>query len=167
MADNDLGASVEIDGLLETRHLLKTLRPDMLRELNRRVSGVQRRLKSGAQAKFSVTGHNADYRVFSRTRSDGFARGVHLGPGQVARGERWSTNANVLANVFEFAANVRDAKPQNVARTQSMLATISARFGEPGRFLWSAWDDIRAESMEDIRTGVKSVEDGLSKELGN
>jgi hypothetical protein len=71
----------------------------------------------------------------------------------------------VLAAIFEFANGVRDARPQNVQRTKSMIATLTARYGEPGRFLWAAWDERTVASLAAVGAEIKAVEAEYSKRL--
>ena len=71
---------------------------------------------------------------------------------------KWSTQPGALAAIFEFADGVRDARPQNVQRTKSMIATLNARYGSPGRFLWAAWDDRKVAALASIDAEIKAVE---------
>ena len=39
-----------------------------------------------------------------------------------------------------------------------MLATLRARYGEPGRFLWAEWDDQETQAMADVERTILDVE---------
>ena len=159
--------NVTAEGIAETRILLKQFEPDLLKRLDRRLNLVARDLRSGAQANFEKTGASGSAYVI-RTRSrvaglPGFSKAVVAGHGSrgtsmIDPGERWSTDPTVLAAIFELANGVRDSKPQNVPRTKSLIATLNARFGSPGRFLWQEWDDIKGPALASIATEIKDVE---------
>lgn len=160
------GTAVEIANVTETRALLAKFQPDLLKELDARLTVITNDLRAGAQANLAATGMGETaYRTRTRNRIGAFSKAVTTQPGSVAHGERWSTSPGVLAAIFEFAENVRDAKPQNVRRTKNMLATLNARYGHPGRFLWQAWDDNKDWYMGEVRSTVRAVEDEYTARL--
>lgn len=160
-------AHVDVSDLAQTRALLKRLEPDLLKRLDQQLNAVARDLRSGAQSRFAQTGADGDaYVVRSRNRVSGFSKSVAARGGSVGAGEKWSTEPGVLAAIFEFANGVRNAQPQNVARTQSLIATLNARYGSPGRFLWSAWDAKSSTYMADVEAAIAAVEAEYSARLG-
>lgn len=158
--------AVEVVGLAETRGLLARFEPDLLRRLNREVTAEAKALQQSAQANISGTGMAGDaYRIKRSTRPMGFSVSVIARKGTVGRGERWSSSPGVLAAVLEFAEGVRDARPENLTRTTNMLATLRARYGAPGRFLWDAWDGMKEASQAQLRATVAEIEAEYSARL--
>jgi len=155
-------SAVHIEGLRETRALLKKFEPDLLKRLDLRIGAVARDLKSGAQANLEKTGVGGPpaYRIKTRNRVSrgGFSKAVLADFGSVSPKERWSTDPSVLAAIFEFARGVRNSQPQNVQRTKSLIATLNSRYGSTGRFLWSAWDDRKGAALASIDAEIKAVE---------
>lgn len=166
-ANAAMGADVEVVGLLETRGLLAKFEPDLLKRLDATLTVVAKELQTGAQQNLAVTGMaDRAYRIRSRNRIHGFSKGVTTVSGAVASNEKWSSEPGVLARVFEFAKNVRDAQPQNVARTRSMLDTLRAKYGEPGRFLWTEWDIIKGPSMATVHEEIRAIEAEYTERMG-
>ena len=159
-------SAVDVSGVPQTRSLLARFEPDLLKRLDRRLNSVARDLRSGAQANFERTGASgAAYTIRTRSRRGGFSKAVTTVPGSVGRGERWSSSPGVLARVFEFASGVRNAKPQNVQRTRSLIATLTARYGSPGRFLWAAFDEREVSIREEAASAVREAEDEYTRRL--
>lgn len=157
-------SAVHVEGLTETRALLKQFDPDLLKRLDRRLNIVARDLKSGAQTNFEKTGASGSaYVIRTRNQVSGFSKSVQAGHGNrvtstVSPGERWSTDPTVLAAIFELANGVRNSQPQNVQRTKSLIATLNSRYGSTGRFLWQAWDDRSGPALASIAVEIKDVE---------
>jgi len=151
--------SVNVTGLVETRALLKRFEPDLLKRLDARLNAVARDLKSGAEASFARTGAGGSaYRMRTRSKATGFVKSVTASGGSVSPGQKWSSSPGVLAAIFEFADGVRSSKPENVARTKSLIATLNSRYGSTGRFLWAAWDERKESALASIKTEVEAVE---------
>jgi hypothetical protein len=133
--------------------------PDLLKRLDSTLNVVARDLKAGAQSNLARTGMTGSaYRVRTRTRAYGFSKGVTTVPGSVGPHEKWSSEPGVLARIFELAAGVRNARPENVKRTRSLIDTLNARYGSPGRFLWEAWDAKKDSYMGAVGSEIKAVE---------
>ena len=158
--------AVDVSGLPETRRLLRQFEPDLLKRLDAKMNSLARQLKASAQANFERTGASGTaYRVRTRSRVSGFSKAVTTTGGSVAAGEKWSSAPGVLAAIFEFANGPRNAQPQNVPRVQSLIATLNARYGSPGRFLWAAWDSSGKQHLHEIDAEVKAVEAEYSARL--
>lgn len=162
-----MNEAVEVDGLLETQYLLKKLKPEALKEMNRELGAIQRELKGKADANFSATGASGGYKLKSINRADSLVRSVETVGGSVPRGQKWSTKPGVLAQVFELMANVRTSNPKHVQRVQSLIATLSAKYGAPGRFLWQAYDDMGGDAVVSARSreAIARAEAALTEEL--
>ena len=153
------GVIVNTEGITETRALLRRFEPDLLKRLDRRVGIVARDLKSGAQANFEKTGASGTaYRIRTRARPTGFSKAVTAAGGSVGAREHWSSDPGVLAAIFELANRVRDSLPENVPRTKSLIATLNSKYGQPGRLLWSAWDEQKGVALPAIVAEIKDVE---------
>jgi hypothetical protein len=156
---------VTVTGDYETRALLARFEPDLLKRLNLRTGAIARNLKAGAEANFSRTGASGGFRIRTRNRVAGFSKSVTTQPGSISPGEKWSSEPGVLATILEFANGVRDSLPQNVKRTQSLIATLNARYGPPGRNLWHAWDQQKGVALPALAAEVKAVEDEYTARL--
>jgi len=162
-----MGAStVTVAGIPQTRALLARFEPDLMKRLDSRLNAITRGLKGAAQANFERTGASgAAYRIRTRNRVGRFSKGVTTVRGSVAPGEKWSSEPGVLAHVFELANGVRDSRPENVERTRSLIATLNARYGAPGRFLWEAWDERSDRDLRSVDAEIKAVEAEYSARL--
>jgi hypothetical protein len=163
MAGPSLAVSTE--HLTETRQLLRKFDPDLLKRLDAVTQIAARRLKAGAESTFNKTGALGGYRIATRRSYAVTSTVVTTARGSVPRGERWSTAPGVLAAIFELMAGVRDAMPQNVKRVMSLVETLEARYGSPGRFLWDTWDYQKAETMAEIGAGIRALEDEYTAKL--
>jgi len=158
--------AIDLANMPQTRALLRQFEPDLLRRLDSKLNSVARDLKAGAQANFERTGASGTaYRIRSRSRIDGFSKSVMAAGGSVARGQKWSTEPGVLAAIFELMNGPRDARPQNVPRVRSLIATLNERYGTPGRFLWEQWDDAGDGYLSEIDDAVRAVEAEYSARL--
>lgn len=158
--------AIDVTGIPQARSLLRRFDPDLLKRLDSRLNAVARDLRAGAQTKFSSTGVTADaYRIRTRSRVDGFSKSVTTKGGSVAAGRKWSSEPGVLAAIFELMAGPRDAQPQNVPRVRSLIATLNARYGAPGRFLWEEWDESGDRYLAEVRSAVAATEAEYSAKL--
>lgn len=162
-----MGASaVEVTGLFETRALLKQMEPDLLKRLDVRLTAIATDLKLDAQQDFEKTGATGSaFRVQTRNNLRGFTKSVRTMPGRNVPGEKWSRQPGLLAAIFEFANAVRAARPENVQRTRSMLATLNERYGPPGRFLWQSWDERKVPALASIDAEIRSLEAEYTERL--
>lgn len=155
-----MGATaIDLANMPQTRSLLRRFEPDLLKRLDSKLSSVARSLKAGAQANFEHTGASGNaYRIRTRNRIDGFSKSVMAEGGSVARGQKWSTEPGVLAAIFELMNGPRDARPQNVPRVRSLVATLNERYGTSGRFLWEEWDNSGDGYLSEVDAEIKAVE---------
>lgn len=163
------GMSVQVDGLVTARNLLKQLDANVLKQMDRELTSVAREVQANAAINLaSLSPHSAGaYRVRTTNRQTGFSKSITTTAGTVAKGERWSSKPGALAAIFEFAEKPSGAKPQNVARTQKMIATVASRAPrpEPGRFLWAAYDAMQPDVNVRTIAVVDKIEDELRKAL--
>ncbi len=72
-----MGATAEIIGIDQTRNLLGRFEPDLLKRLDRRLTGVARKLKAAGQANFARTGASGSaYQIRTRKKASGFVKSV-------------------------------------------------------------------------------------------
>jgi hypothetical protein len=150
--------AVNVANIPQTRALLARFEPDLLKRLDGRLNVIARRLKAAAQSNLAATGVTGTaYRVRTRARVGRFSKSVIASGGGYTE-THWGDTPGVLAAVFEFANGVRDSMPQNVPRTKSLIATLNAKYGQPGRFLWAAWDEQKVASLAAVESEIKAVE---------
>jgi hypothetical protein len=166
MADG-LTTDVEVDGLVYVRQLMRDLEPAALKEFDRELTSIAKEIQAGAQANFSRTGDTRSaFSVRTRNRQSGFVKSVTTAGGSVNRGERWGTVPGVIASVIEFAEHASGATPKYKARTEKMLATLTRRYGAPGRNLWEAYDSMSPDLQARAKATVARLEAQLKEALG-
>lgn len=168
MADG-LGTDVDVKGLVIARQLLKDLEPDALKQLDRELTSVAREVQANASIGLaSISSHSGSaYVLRTRNRQSGFSKAISTAPGTVAKGARWSSQPGALAAILEFAAKPSKAKPENVARTRKMIATVAsmAPRREPGRILWASYDAMKPDVEDRSKAVVAKIEAELNRIL--
>lgn len=155
-------AEITVTGLSETLVALKEFEPDLYKDLMAQIRAGLRAVKAGALGRHPAGAYALRTRIKSgRTTLVGGTVVAISGGGA---GNDWSDGGR-RGVIFEFAKTASGAQPQNVARTQHMLDTISGRFGSPGRFLWASWDSVGTGVRAGIVTAVKFAEAELQRRL--
>lgn len=116
--------TVEFDtsSLAKMRHELELFAPDLKKELDKRLRVVARSIVSEAKSGIpNISGKTAaSYRVKRKARGDDLVFSAIGGSASSA--------------IIEFAQNGR------TNQGRSLVATLTARYGSPGRNLWKAYD---------------------------
>ena len=85
---------------------------------------------------------------------------VAIGSAPGDSGSEWSQEGRLSA-ILEFYGKVGAKSDQ--ART--CTATLNSRYGTPGRFLWSSWDEQKGSSVPRIEAAVREAEKQLQATL--
>ncbi len=151
--DNGRGysAEIQINGLGDTVAALRSLAPDVLKRLRRRLKSLVSKIGSEAGG-FGPPGHQLSYVVRESTR--GKRVGMKL------------SAANAETAIFENAGTRMRSKSGGEITPQgaAMVRWLDA-FGRPGRFMWEAWDRNKAETEAEIRAEMAAAERELQARL--
>ena len=130
------GAAIVIDGLDAVYDACDAVGPELRRRLDRDVGEAVARVARAAAARVdSRTGRTAaGYRVSRR-------RGV------------WRVvNRELGATILEFAQTPR------CRRGETLIRTLDAKYGPPGRILWHSWERLGPSVAEDVQRIIRDAE---------
>lgn len=156
----DQGSNIQITGVKQTIAALEAFDPEMKKALDKTIKSALAVVRAGAQAKFpdgawtiGVTKKKLLGYVAARSGGGGW-------------GPPWKKVSDLApgtkAAVFEFiGSRSRGATPQ----ARRLIESITARYGQPGRFLWSSWDEHGQQALEDIKYEVLKAERDLQRML--
>jgi hypothetical protein len=151
MADSN----IRIDGVRETINALRDFEPQLKKVLDTEIKQALQATREAAKARYPrgswIVG-------LSRKKLLGF---ITTGKGQKAA--RWGDSApGIRAAIFEFAGR---PGPGKTPQAKGMIASLTRRYGEPGRFLWDAWDSKGEAALSDIKGAVEKAERDLQARL--
>jgi hypothetical protein len=151
------GTNIEIRGVKETMAALKAFEPDLLKSLRKDIRHTLEKTRDAAQGKYPKGAYGV--RISARKLLGSVV--AMSGGGSVA--SSWEKSApGVRAAIFEFAGKVQGGK---TPQASGLIRSLNARYGSPGRFLWSAWDEHGKESLEHIKVSVQNAERDLQAKL--
>lgn len=138
---------VEARNLQQTNDLLKAIDPRLMRAMDKSIRGSMDVVRDAARGVApSVTG---------RLRA-----GIVTRKGRKAGAVAWQVRSNTRqGGILEFAAQ------GHTPRGVSLVQTLTARYGSPGRFVWEGWDRNKAGVLEGIAAAVADGEHVVNAEL--
>lgn len=147
--------AIGVTGIKQTIAALKAFEPELLKSLNKEIRQSMNIVRRAAMAKYPQGGWVV------RVNNKKLLGSVGASGGKVAG--RWGDSSpGVKAAIFEFAGSrTAGATPQ----AQGLIKTLNARYGSPGRFLWSAWDEVGDQVLLNIRDAVQRAERDLQASL--
>ena len=152
------GTNVQILGVKETVTALRAFEPSLLKEMNseirRSLTPVRERAKGKYPAGVWSININTKKILGSICAASGGAGGLK---------PRWGDSAGgIKAAIFEFAGSTtQGATPQ----AQGLIKSLTERYGSPGRFLWSAWDELGGGVLQNIEESVRRAERDLQANM--
>jgi hypothetical protein len=151
MADSN----IRIDGVRATITALRDFEPEVKKVLDKEIRQALSIVREAAKSRYPkgswVVGVN-------RKKLLGF---IATGRGQKAA--RFSDSApGVRAAIFEFAGR---PGPGKTPQAKAMIASLTRRYGEPGRFMWDAFDTKGQAALGDIKKAVEKAEAELQRRL--
>lgn len=157
MAGKGASSNIRVENVKETITALAAFEPEIHKRLNVQIRKAMGRIKTRAQGKYPAGAWQVQ---LNKKRILGSIRTT---PGSSLDATRWGEAApGVRAAIFEFAGS-RSAGATPQAR--GLIKSLNARYGQPGRFLWAAWDEQGNAVLEEIRASVKSAERELQSRL--
>jgi hypothetical protein len=151
-------SNIQITGVKETARALKEFAPDLHKSMNKEIRKSLNVVKARAQSKYPKGSWKIN---INQKRILGSI--VATSGGGTSTGSSWSNAPDgVRAAIFEFAGSKTDgATPQ----AKGLIKSLNARYGTPGRFLWSAWDETGKQALSEIETAVRRAERDLQGRL--
>jgi hypothetical protein len=156
MSDTSLDLDLRVGGVKATIAALRNLAPDVKREMDREIRSVMTTIKAGAESRYPAGAWSVKLnakRLFGSVEA--------IGGGE--RADTWrDSGPGVKAAVFEFAGKYQ---PGKTPQAKAMIASLNARYGSPGRFLWDSWDENKTRALAQIKTAVLRAESELQTRL--
>lgn len=150
--------TIEVTGHRETSALLAGFGPLVKRRASEVLGRRLNRVALGALARYPRGSWRA------RVDAARFYGSVAATGGAVSR-QGWGVSGpGVRAEIFEFlGASSSGSRPQ----VRATIASLNARYGSPGRFLWAAWDAAGRDVEVEIAGGVRAAEQELQRQLNS
>ena len=151
------GSNIEIQGVKQTLLALRAFTPDIEKRLDSQIKDALRATEVAARARYPrgswVVNRNTKKLLgYIAARSGGGKSKKSWGNGPPGR----------RSAIFEFlGTRYSGNKPQVV----NAIASLNARYGSPGRFLWAAWDATGADVLARIEQSVREAEKELQAHL--
>lgn len=102
-------------------------------------------------------------RSLAPSRTGALRRGIVTRKGSARKrgAVAWQVRSGTRqGGILEFA------QVGHTPRGRSLVATLTARYGSPGRVVWQAWDDRKSGVYSRIRATVLATEDLINARLG-
>jgi hypothetical protein len=129
-------ADIQIDtrALAQMNHELKLFAPDLKKELDKRLRKIGNAIAKDAKGRTPQRTGRARASIKTRVRN---------------RGDDLIVSVMGRTQLLEFAENGHS--PQG----KSLVQTLDSRYGQPGRFLWDAYDRNKPEP--EIEQAIREV----------
>lgn len=141
---------VTATGIRSAQDTLKALDPALSKGLDRDIRGAVNDVRGKA-------------RSLAPSRTGALRRGIVTRKGSARKrgAVAWQVRSGTRqGGILEFA------QVGHTPRGRSLVATLAARYGSPGRFVWQAWDDTKSGVYSRIRATVLATEDLINARLG-
>lgn len=151
--------SIDVRNVDQVKRVLRIVEPELAKEMTVRFREAGSVIAREARAKTPRrTGA-------SRRSIRVYQGGKKIGSG--SRGRRRLAGFRVIqrakgGSIIEFAKNAPSGKKQAI----SLVKNLSAKYGEPGRFMWAAYDRNKAEVDGKFQSAVRDAEAKLNAKLG-
>lgn len=154
MADTN----IRIDGVKQTVTALKEFAPEIHTRLNKEIRKALSETARGAKARYP----NGAWSVNINTKK--ILGSISARSGGTRAGSWANSSPGIKAAVFEFAGSRQRGRTPQARR---MIESLTARYGQPGRFLWDSWDENGAQALNNIESSVKAAEAELQAKLNS
>lgn len=138
-------------GLASTQRVLKEIDPHLSQAMDKEIRGSVNAVRAVARAK-------------APSRTGALRRGIVTRKGAARRrgSVAWQIRSmSRQGGILEFA------QVGHTPRGRSLVATLTARYGSPGRFVWEAWDETKAGvyagMAETMRTAQRVIQTRLDR----
>lgn len=148
-----------LDGVLRS---LKTVDPEVHKELRREFRDIAKTLEDRAQSRSGFSKDRYATRVGARESAAGFRVLTKDAPSSIfelagLRNPHGSGKRTVK----------RNGRKIEVPSTQgaTLIATLNSRYGSPYRILWPSWRALRAHAMERVQAAVGRAEETIQRRM--
>lgn len=150
-----VSSNIQINGVKETVEALRAFEPELRKRLNKEIRAALNLVKHGAESRYP----KGAWRIKISTKNILGSITTQAGTREKVWG---NSSAGVRAAIFEFAGSVQEGR---TPQAKAMIASLNARYGGTGRFLWDAWDDNARAVLTDIKLSVEAAERDLQASL--
>lgn len=153
-----------IYGVDETMKVLKSVDKDLAKELNKKFVAAGRIVANAARPRYPrrTGAARRSVRVYQGGRNIRRGGGVGMRNRRTVRLAGFRVEQQSRGgSIIEFAAQSRGS-----ARGKTLAKTLNAKYGSPGRFLWQAMDENKAEVSALSNQAVRDAEAKLNQRLG-
>lgn len=148
--------AIGIIGVKKTLAILNEVDPEVRKALNATIKEALQPVRERAKAKYS----KGSWVV--RLNNKKILGQIAAGGGRYVSSS-WSKSApGVRAAIFEFAGSTTSGKTPQAA---GLIKSLNSRYGSPGRFMWSAWDEVGDNALKEINTMIREAERNLQARL--
>lgn len=141
--------SINVAHLEQTLYLLGTIDPQLRTALDREIKHAMSEIAAVASSR--IAGHG----------SGASARGYRV---ERRRGGFRVRNVERGAAIAEFAGSVNP--DGRTPRGQTLIRTLSATWGKPGRLAWAAFDETKDSVFANINAAIEAVEAQVNARMG-
>ena len=150
------GNSIEVYGVKKTIGAMEAFAPEIRKRLNKEIRESLNITKARAQSLYPLGAWKITINKRKLLGSLGTAPGT-LDP------KKWGdSDPGARAAIFEF---VGSSSGGVTPQARGLIRSLNARYGQPGRFLWEAWDETGRDVLDRIRTSLKTAERDLQTKL--
>lgn len=175
----EFGVSVAIYGLAELERTLKSMAPDLRKQMDKGIRDGLRPTLTAARARIPsnppLSGWSTTGAASGRTRGGvGWPawdpRGGRAGI-SVRRGSPWGRRRTTVAVAWRIesrdaSATIFDkAVSGHSPQWQNFVAVLTERFGKSQRVLWPAWLATREAAMTSVENAVRDAEAALQSRV--
>lgn len=147
--------NIQIEGVRATAKALDAFAPELKKRMNKEIRQAMTRVKAQAEANYPEGAWSLNINS-KRILGSIVARGG-------TRATKWSeSDPGVKAAIFEFAGSLQPGKTPQAA---GLIKSLNNRYGQPGRFLWAAWDTQGRQALTRIKAAVLAAERDLQDKL--
>lgn len=147
--------SIEVKHAAATIRALRDMEPDLRKRLNKTIRAALSWTVDGARSRYP------EGSWIIRINNKSLLGSISARAGTRAN-QFGKSDPGVRAAVFEFAGKYQ---PGRTPQARAMIASLNARYGQPGRFLWDSWDATKDTVLDTIRDAVYQVERELQARL--
>lgn len=150
--------NVQIIGVKQTITALRAFEPDLLKAMNKEIRESLKPVRDRAKGKYP----NGAWSInINQKKILGSIAAASGGVGGLQK--TWGESApGIKAAIFEFAGSTQEGRTPQAA---GLIKALTARYGQPGRFLWSAWDELGSGVLSNIEGSVRRAERDLQASL--
>jgi hypothetical protein len=156
-ANTSLDLEFNIGGYSEVMNAIRQTEPAIKKKMDKQIRDALNITKKVAKSTYPA----GDWVVKINKKS--LFGSIQTTPGSAYGVDSWANApAGAKAAIFEFIGTKYSGDRSQVLGT---IKSLNDRYGQPGRFLWGAWDYVGDEVLDRIGNAVKQAERELQASL--